>query len=79
MIGDFIKLPAHKEKVSNKVKPQHRLIIEAKEERAIEQELNGTWRGMNLRLGALDGLKYLSQQYQLVIFSRETIEESWFE
>lgn len=34
---------------------------------------------MNLRLGALEGLKYLSRQFQLVIFSRETIEESWFE
>ena len=34
---------------------------------------------VNLRAGALEGLRYLSQLFQLVIFSRETIEDSWFE
>ena len=61
VIGDFIKLPAFKDKISNKLKPQHRLVETTKEEKAVEVELNSTWRGLNLRLGALEGLKYLSQ------------------
>ena len=34
---------------------------------------------VNLRAGVLDGLRYLGQHFQLVIFSRETIEDSWFQ
>ena len=34
---------------------------------------------VNLRGGVIEGLKQLSQMFQLIIFSRETIEESWFD
>lgn len=30
-----------------------------------------------IRAGALEGLKMLSNHFQLVIFSRESIEDSW--
>ena len=32
---------------------------------------------INIRAGALEGLKMLSNHFQLVIFSRESIEDSW--
>ena len=84
VLGDFIKLPAHrlkenlqigKSKTSRGLQPS----VTLPEEKFAEQELMQTWRGLNLRQGVLEGLRYLSTQYQLVVFSRETIEESWFE
>ena len=32
-----------------------------------------------LRSGVVEGLKYLSSLFQLIIFSRETVEDSWFQ
>ena len=36
-----------------------------------------TFEQINLRLGALEGLKLLSTHFQLVVFSRESKEDSW--
>ena len=43
----------------------------------MESELWDTWKGLNLRLGVLDGLRYLSRHYQIVIFSRESTNDSY--
>lgn len=32
---------------------------------------------MNLRQGALDGIRLLSNHFQVVVFSRESQEDSW--
>ena len=68
VLGDFVRKPCHGIRDMGAKKPERGALM--------EQNLNSN--GLMLRTGVVDGLKQLSKLFQIVIFSRETIEESWF-
>lgn len=53
-------------------KKQEKLSVDQK---LLEAELAKNYLGLNLRAGSLEGLRYLSNYFQLVVFSRETIAD----
>ena len=69
VLGDFIRKGSLGLRDLNAKKP---------DKKDTGQDLSNLFGGLQIRAGVIDGLKYLSKLFQLVIFSRETIEETWF-
>ena len=78
VLGDFMKKQVTGLKEHPIVPTPLPVPTTAKEKKKASQK-EPEEESVNLRAGAIEGLRYLSQLFQLVIFSRETIEDSWFE
>ena len=77
VLGDFMKKPVPGLKEHHIVPTAPPPQVEEKKKKKVQKEPEE--EVVNLRAGAIDGLRYLSQLFQLIIFSRETVEDSWFE
>ena len=58
VLGDFIRIPVFKLREAAGKRAKEKWVQDE-----LEEELWETWKGLNLRQGALDGLKYLSRHY----------------
>jgi hypothetical protein len=68
VLGDFIKSPPKKDQTP---------VPKSKTAKNGNEERFENWNNLNLRNDAISGLRYLSSCFQLVIFSRESLEDSW--
>ena len=78
VLGDFMKKPVTGLREHPIVPTALPVPTTAKEKKKAAQK-EPEEDNVNLRAGVIEGLRYLSQLFQLIIFSRETIEDSWFE
>jgi hypothetical protein len=77
VLGDFCKNLSKAAPKETVAKHKFERMKSSMEEKIEGQVLQSQWNNLNLRQGAIEGLKYLTSCFQLVIFSRETIEDSW--
>jgi hypothetical protein len=71
VLGDFQKGGVKDVKVARKFEKAKSCGVDQSE----VQQLY--WNNLNLRSDTLEGLVYLANCFQIVVFSRESVEDSW--